>query len=140
MGYAFGLRLNYVDGILLTYTAVAWIYVCVAIVMGVHGNIGANAVLRMRPWYPRVKWFLIGILTLIPISAALGYLKGGSELYRDFIDGKLTPDDMPHALAETQRAFIAFWHAAAGHGEAKDHQGRLPERRDRPGDPRHDDS
>jgi len=110
MGYVFGLRLNYVDSILLTYPAVAWSYVCVAIVMGVHGNIGANAVLRMRPWYPRIKWLLIGILALIPISAALGYLRGGSQLYRAFIEGRLAPDDMPHTLVEAQRAFIAFWH------------------------------
>ncbi len=112
MGYAFGLRLNYVDSILSTYPAVAWSYVCVALIMGVHGNIGANAVLRMRPWYPRVKWILIVGLALIPLCAALGYLKGGSTLYRAFLEGRLAADDMPHVLVKDQVDFIAFWQAA----------------------------
>lgn len=110
VGFVFKLKLNYVDGILSTYPAAAWSYVCVALVMGIHGNIGAHAVLRMRPWYPRLKWFLVAILAPIPLCAALGYLNGGSVLYRAWIEGKLEPDDLPHTLANAQREFIFSSH------------------------------
>ena len=111
MGFVFGLRQNYVDSVLLTYPAVAWSYVSVALIMGAHGQIGAHVVLRMRPWYPRVRWILIVLFTVVPICAALGYLNGGRALYGALVQGKLEPDDLPHVVQPNELDFIRIGHA-----------------------------
>ena len=111
MGFAFGQRQNYVDSILLTYPAVAWSYVGVALIMGAHGQIGAHVVLRMRPWYPRIKWILILLFTVVPICAALGYLNGGRTLYHALLQGKLDPEDMPHVVQPSEQDFIRLGQA-----------------------------
>jgi adenylate cyclase len=110
MGFVFNLKQSYVDNILLTYPAVAWSYVSVALIMGAHGQIGAHAVLRMRPWYPRVRWIIAAFLTVIPIAAALGYLNGGSTLYHELIQGQLAADDLPHPVSPDQQEFIRLGH------------------------------
>jgi adenylate cyclase len=106
LGLVFGSHLNYVDRVLLTFPAVAWRYVAVALIIAIHAHIGAHVVLRMRPWYPKVRWPMVVLLVLIPLSAAGGYWNGGAELYAKYTSGALAPDDLPHPLPADQQAWL----------------------------------
>jgi adenylate cyclase len=102
----FGDRQNYVDLVLLTFPAVAWRYIAVALIIAVHAHIGAHVVLRMRPWYPRVRSVLVVLLVSIPLAAAGGYWKGGTELYDKLRSGTMADDDKPHVLPADQQAWL----------------------------------
>ena len=106
LGLVFGSHLNYVDRVLLTFPAVAWRYVAVALIIAVHAHIGAHVVLRMRPWYPKVRWPLVVLLVLIPLLAAAGYWKSGTDLYANYTSGSLAADDRPHPLTADQQAWV----------------------------------
>jgi adenylate cyclase len=50
------------------------------VVAWTHGCIGLHLVLRLRPWYPMWRsWLLMGAV-LLPMLALLGYLQGGREV------------------------------------------------------------
>ena len=106
MGYFLPFRENYVDKVLLTFPSVAWRYVAVALIIGVHAHIGAHVVLRMRPWYPKVRAWIFLAFLIIPVAAAAGYWVGGSELYQSFTAGRLAADDMPHLLSATLQSSV----------------------------------
>ena len=48
MGSVFHLPQNYVDTLLLSYPDMAWRYVALTLIVGLHAHIGTHAVLRMR--------------------------------------------------------------------------------------------
>lgn len=102
----FHLSSDYVDTVLLSYPQMAWRYVAMALVIGAHAHIGTHAVLRLRPWYPRVKWTIIIVFTLLPLAAALGYLNSGYELEQAYQTGRLDPNDQPHVLSPDQKALL----------------------------------
>ena len=102
----FHLGTNYVDTVLISYPDMAWRYVAMALVIGFHAQIGTHTVLRLRPWYPRVRWIIIAVCTLLPLAAALGYLNGGYHLYQAYQSGHLDPDEVPHLLTPDQRGFL----------------------------------
>ena len=106
MGLVFHLKQNYVDTLLVSYPDMAWRYVALTLIVGLHAQIGTHAVLRMRPWYPRVRLVLILAFLLIPVAAALGYLTGGFHLYQAYQAGQLASDDAPHFLSAAQKAFL----------------------------------
>lgn len=66
------------DALLVTHPEVAWRSIAVTLVIGLHAHIGTHALLRMRPWYPRVRWLIFAAFTVIPLAAALGYLQSGN--------------------------------------------------------------
>lgn len=106
LSLVFGITPNYVDSILLTFPEAAWRYIVLAFVVGAHGQIGAHAVLRMRPWYPRARVPIAVVLTLLPLAAAAGYLNGGSVLLHAYLSGQMPADDLPHILTAAQQAFL----------------------------------
>lgn len=104
--YVFGSEENYVDLVLLTFPTVAWRYVVVALIIAAHAHIGAHVVLRMRPWYPRIRWLLVVVLLIIPLSAAGGYLRGGTDLYAQLQDGVMSHNDLPHPPPAAQEHWL----------------------------------
>ena len=106
LAMVFGITPNYVDSVLLTYPDVAWRYVAIALVVGAHAQIGTHALLRMRRWYPRARFSIAVVFTLLPLAAAAGYLHGGSVLLQAYQSGQMPADDLPHVLNATQQAFM----------------------------------
>jgi len=104
--FVFHLTSDYVDTVLLSYPDMAWRYVAMALVIGAHAHIGTHAVLRLRPWYPRVKGTIIVVFTLLPLAASLGYLNSGYQLDQAYQAGRLDPQDQPHVLTTDQRALL----------------------------------
>ena len=104
----FHLKQSYVDTLLLSYPDMAWRYVALTLVVGAHAHIGTHAVLRMRPWYPRVMLIIVLLFVVLPLAAALGYLKGGFGLYQAYQTGALAPEDLPHVLSPEQKAFLSM--------------------------------
>jgi adenylate cyclase len=47
-----------------------------------HGCIGLRYNLRLRRWYPRVKWLLFAAALLIPALSLLGFYEGGRSVAR----------------------------------------------------------
>lgn len=66
------------DALLVTHPEVAWRSIATTLVIGLHAHIGTHALLRMRPWYPRVRWLIFAAFTFLPAAAALGYLQSGA--------------------------------------------------------------
>jgi adenylate cyclase len=74
----------------------------------IHGCIGLNYSLSLRPWYPQVKALLFALAVLVPVLALLGFLEGGREV------AELAMDPVWRAR---QLAFHALTPAAAAHLE-----------------------
>ena len=72
----------------------------------IHGTIGLNYSLRLRPWYPNAKALLFAVAVLVPVLAVLGFLEGGREvaemardpewLARQLAHHALTPEAQAH--------------------------------------------
>jgi len=105
--FVFHLPTSYVDTVLLSFPDMAWRYVTLTLIVGAHAQIGTHAVLRMRPWYPRIRWVIVVLLVLLPLSAALGYLHSGVGLYQAYQSGGLSAEDLPHLLSPEQKSFLA---------------------------------
>lgn len=90
----FGVAIAY-DSLLVTYPEVAWRSIAATLVIGLHAHIGTHALLRMRPWYPRARWAIFALFTLLPLAAAAGYLQSGPV-------AALNP---PQTLTEEQLTF-----------------------------------
>jgi adenylate cyclase len=71
---------GYQDQVLMTYPALAWQFIGMTLVIGIHAQIGVHAVLRMRRWYPKVRLAIVIFLSLIPVIGIAGYLKGGKDI------------------------------------------------------------
>jgi adenylate cyclase len=56
-----------------------WRQLSLIAVVWIHGCIGINYSIRLRPWYPRVREPMLVLSVLIPILAAVGYIAGGRE-------------------------------------------------------------
>jgi len=69
--------------------------VAALIVTWIHGCIGLNFWLRVKPWFPRWRWALGAAALLIPVLALLGFADGGREV------GRLAQDPawLPQMLA-----------------------------------------
>lgn len=52
------------------------------VVTWIHGCIGLNFWLRVKPWFPRWRWALRAAALLIPVLALLGFADGGREVAR----------------------------------------------------------
>ena len=57
-----------------------WMQVVLLIAAWIHGTIGVNYSLRLRPWYPTAKSTLFALAILIPVLALLGFWEGGREV------------------------------------------------------------
>lgn len=86
------------DALLVTHPEVAWRSMAATLVIGLHAHIGTHALLRMRPWYPRVRWLIFGAFTVLPLLAALGYLQSGA----------LAAQLAPMSLTDDQLSFYRF--------------------------------
>ncbi|HEV2672970.1 MAG TPA: adenylate/guanylate cyclase domain-containing protein [Aliidongia sp.] len=72
----------------------------------IHGSIGVNYSLRLRPWYPELKTSLFALTVLVPVLAVLGFLEGGREVAemardpewraRQIAHHALTPEAIAH--------------------------------------------
>lgn len=69
--------------------------VAALIVTWIHGCIGLNFWLRVKPWFPRWRWALGAAALLIPVLALLGFADGAREVERLARD----PDWLPTMLA-----------------------------------------
>ncbi len=98
---------NYVDTLLMSFPDMAWRYIAMTVIIGAHAQIGIHAVLRLRPWYPRVRWIIVAAATLLPLAAALGYWNGGLTLYHAYTSGTLAANDAPHALTAAQKLLLS---------------------------------
>jgi adenylate cyclase len=72
------------------------------VVTWVHGCIGLNFWLRVKPWFPRWRWALGTAALLIPVLALLGFADGGREVARlaqdpDWLPAMLAAVDAPQA-------------------------------------------
>ena len=76
----FGIRGNYINDILQTYTQFAWQYTATILAVWIHAQIGVHGVLRMRRWYPKIQWLIIVIFTTMPIIGLGGYFKAGMDI------------------------------------------------------------
>jgi adenylate cyclase len=107
VGQVFHIQENYVDSLLLSFPDMAWRYIVMTVLIGAHAQIGTHAVLRLRPWYPRLRLVIIVIFTALPLAAAAGYWTGGTALYQAYQADKLDPDDRPHVLTADQKKLMA---------------------------------
>jgi len=106
LAYGFGLSVNYVQQLLLSYPEAAWRTILMLLLVGAHAQIGVHVVLRQRPWYPRLRNTLAVVLTLLPVLAAVGYVWGTDPLYREALAGTLAADDQPLVLTPAQTGFL----------------------------------
>ncbi len=107
VGQVFHIQQNYVDMLLLSFPDMAWRYIVMTVLIGAHAQIGTHAVLRLRPWYPRMRLVIILIFTALPLAAAAGYWTGGTNLYKAYQAGQLEADDMPHKLTPEQEKLLS---------------------------------
>jgi adenylate cyclase len=107
VGQVFHIQQNYVDTLLLSFPDMAWRYIVMTVLIGAHAQIGTHAVLRLRPWYPRLRLLIAVIFTALPLAAAAGYWTGGSALYKAYQEGKLAEDDKPHTLTAEQKQLLS---------------------------------
>lgn len=89
---------NWVAAVLLAYPRFWWQFTLLMLVLWSHAQIGTHVVLRLRRWYPRVRWVIIVLLTLIPLASIGGFLKVGAALHSSLLNGTLPPSDAPHLL------------------------------------------
>jgi adenylate cyclase len=78
LDWKFGLPGTNPDALLVTYPETAWRSIALTLVIGLHALIGTHALLRMRPWYPRVRVLIFASFAVFPLAAALGYLQSGA--------------------------------------------------------------
>ena len=77
MDWKFGMAGTNPDALFVTHPETAWRAIAMTLVIGLHAHIGTHALLRMRPWYPRVRWPIFAAFLVLPTLAALGYLQSG---------------------------------------------------------------
>jgi adenylate cyclase len=78
----FGVKINYADELIRTYPHFAWQYTAMTLAVWIHAQIGVHGVLRMRRWYPNIRYIIIIIFVLMPILGIISYFKGGLEVDR----------------------------------------------------------
>lgn len=76
--------------------SVGLMQVAALIVTWIHGCIGLNFWLRVKPWFPRWRWALGAAALLIPVLALLGFADGGREVARLAEN----PDWLPQMLSD----------------------------------------
>lgn len=102
----FGKSENYVDDVLLTYPALMWQFVAMNLAVGIHGQIGAHVVFRLRSWYPRARWILAILLSILPVVSIAGYVRTGAELHHELVSGTLAADDQPNKPTASEARFV----------------------------------
>ncbi len=91
----FGAPQTYIDQLRYTYPLFAWQFVAFTLAVWLHAQFGAHVVLRLRPWYPKLRWAIIIVFSLIPVFALAGYFKGESELAGDLQNKEWLADEKP---------------------------------------------
>jgi len=87
----FGLKINYIDELLITYPHFIWQYIAMLLAIWIHAQIGVHNVLRMRAWYLKVKILIFIIFSSMPVIGISGYLIGVENLVNDLkIPNKVT--------------------------------------------------
>ena len=56
------------------------------LIVWIHGCLGVDFWLRLKPFYPRVKELLLSIAVLLPTLALLGYYQGGQRTLQSVQD------------------------------------------------------
>lgn len=105
--FLFGTHENYVDSILLTFPDLFWQFPAMALAVGIHGQIGVHAVLRLRRWYPRVRWVIVVLLSAVTLASIGGYWRAGSTLHHELLAGALAQDDLPHPPTAREHRIVS---------------------------------
>ncbi|HUX21177.1 MAG TPA: adenylate/guanylate cyclase domain-containing protein [Spirochaetia bacterium] len=102
----FGVDENYVDSILLTYPDLSWQFIAMVLSVSIHAQIGTHAVFRLRRWYPRLRWFIAVLLSIIPLLAVWGYLKTGADFREETASSYYGSEYTIHVPTDEQRRFV----------------------------------
>ena len=76
----FGVDDDYIYVLDVLWPNGAWRQTLMLIIVWLHGCIGLHFWLRMRPWYDRLKPWLLAVGVLLPALALIGFADGGREL------------------------------------------------------------
>jgi adenylate cyclase len=76
----FGVDDDYIYVLNRLWPAGAWRQTLMLIIVWLHGCIGLHFWLRIRPWYDRVKPWLLAVGVLLPALALIGFADAGREL------------------------------------------------------------
>ncbi|MEI8093426.1 MAG: adenylate/guanylate cyclase domain-containing protein [Spirochaetales bacterium] len=57
------------EALLVGYPEIAWRTAAMTLIVVIHAQIGVHTILRMRRWYPQVRWFLFTVLVALPLAA-----------------------------------------------------------------------
>ena len=73
-----------------------WMQVVLLIAAWIHGTIGVNYSLSLRPWYQTAKPTLFATAILIPVLALLGFWEGGREVAEMAMDPEVKARMIAH--------------------------------------------
>ncbi len=77
---AFGVDDNYHYALWVMWPGEAWRQGLLIILVWVHATIGIHMWLTFKPWYARLRAYLLGVAVLIPAAGFAGFAVGGREI------------------------------------------------------------
>lgn len=83
---------SYRDSLLIFWSPGGFEQALLLLMVWIHGCIGFNMLLRIRPWYGQWRQVIYGIAILIPALALAGFLSGLREAQARFPSGYQSPE------------------------------------------------
>jgi len=77
----FSTKDNYTYVLMLSFPGYAWEYVAMIAIVWAHAQIGVHAVLRMQPWYTKIRPLIFIVFCIMPVIGVTGYLMSGMEIF-----------------------------------------------------------
>ncbi len=75
----FNIKDTYTYVLILSFPKFAWEYIAMIAIVWAHAQIGVHAVLRMRPWYTKIRPIIFIVFCIMPVLGISGYLMSGME-------------------------------------------------------------
>ncbi len=112
---AFGVNDNYLYALWVMWPGEAWRQAGLIVLVWVHASIGIHMWLSFKPWYKRVRPYLLGLAVLIPSAGFAGFAVGGREvrLFSQF-QSPFTLEQYRLALTWLDWAFWGYWAVLGG--------------------------
>ncbi|MCG8570718.1 MAG: adenylate/guanylate cyclase domain-containing protein [Spirochaetes bacterium] len=113
----FRINVTYSQVLSDNYPRLAWMYVAMILAIWIHAQIGMHGVLRTKKIYPKVRWLIVIVFTLMPIAGVTGYFKAQIELknknpyaysYNNYSAEKATQEQLNILNQVTYGVYISF--------------------------------
>jgi len=103
---AFGVNDNYHYALWVMWPGEGWLLIPL---VWVHGSIGIHMWLTFKPWYARVRPYLLGLAVLVPAAGFAGFAVGGREIrHVSQFHSPFTPEQYRMAVEWLDWAFWGY--------------------------------